>query len=387
MGFEPRYYTAKGRLLADETICTANREVFRTFFEFEEYKLKRKNGLPMLDEGCYRTLYGYIQKLRNVNRWFGNRPWRDLTRKQIKRVYDDLEDGRIKNACGEPFKDRSSYYNKIFKSKPFRIVGKSELAKDVVEYATESSDREVHYVSEDVFERMVSAISNPTHLLLFWLAWDIGENIGSLLQLQKKDFRRQVNGQTREPEYLVTLPKSKLKRSRRARTEPTLYPQTVRYADIVLESLGAEDRLFPFGHRQALKIIHGVVKRTNATCMPNNDPVRWKDLRSGMACHLLKKGWSREEVDARLGHTPQSKALNAYINYLALARQKPKKRMFDSSLEKVQNELEEAKRREKLSGERLRRVQEENELLRNEFVGTRRSISELQAAIKLLRTA
>ena len=161
----------------------------------------------------------------------------------------------------------------------------------------------------------------------------------------------------------MNLPRSKIKRSRKSRTEPTLYAETVRFADIVLEPLAIDDAVFGFGHRQALKIMHSVVNKTGASCMPNNDPVRWKDLRSGMACHLLKNGWSREEVDARLGHTPQSTALNAYINYLAIDRERPKKRLFDSSLEEIQNELEQAKQREKLTADRLQRQQEESKLL------------------------
>jgi len=332
MGFKEQYVAAKAVLLADRTICKANREVFREFFEFEEYKLKRQNGLASLDEGCYRTLYGYILRFRNVNAWFDNKPWRELTAADIKRIYDGLEDGAIHNHRGEPFKDRASYYNKVFKSKPFRLVQKSELARNVIEFYHGDPEKEVRFIEEETFRKMVSVLSNPVHLLLFWLAWDIGENVGALLQLQAKDFTRQRNPQTKEAEYLVNLPRAKLKRSRAPRTEPTLYPETVRYADMVLQRLDREAGVFPFGHRQALKIMHSVVRRTAAKCLPDNAPVRWKDLRSGMACHLLKKGWSREEVDARLGHTPNSKALNAYLSYLAIDRKKPKKRLFDTSL-------------------------------------------------------
>ena len=96
-----------------------------------------------------------------------------------------------------------------------------------------------------------------------------------------------------------------------------------------------------------------------------------------MACHLLKNGWTQEEVDARLGHTPQSKTLNAYINYLAIDRERPKERVFDSSLEEIQNELEETKRREKLSGDRIRRQGEENEQLKAELRQTNRDVAEL----------
>ncbi len=364
MSWKTRFENARGTLNSDEKICETNRRLFEEFFDFEEYKLKRQNRLTNLDESSYKTLYGYVIRFRNVNKWFGNKPWKNLTKPDIKRVYDDLEDGVIKNVKGLPFGDLPGYYNKIFKSKPFRLAGKSELAKDVIEFSTGTGDREVRYVTEDTFRKMVSVVSNPLHLLLFWLAWDVGENVDALLKLTKRDFIRQSNKQTQEGEYLVNFPKAKIKRSRRSRTEPTLYPETVRYADMVLAERNTDDKLFDFEYRQALKVMHAVVKKSGATCLPNGDRVSWKDLRSGMACHLLKSGWMREEVDARLGHTPQSKALNAYINYLAIDRERPKKRLFDSSLEEIQNKFEEAQRREKLTTERLQRQQLETDSLK-----------------------
>ena len=38
MKLKERYEKAKKRLLADEAICKVNRELFRGFFEFEEWK-------------------------------------------------------------------------------------------------------------------------------------------------------------------------------------------------------------------------------------------------------------------------------------------------------------------------------------------------------------
>lgn len=377
MGFKERYETAKEALLADTSICAANREVFRQFFEFEEYKLKRSNQLRELDEPCYKTLSGYVGRFRRVNWWFKNKPWKDLTEADIKRVYDGLEDGTILNARGRPFEDRVSYYNKVFKSKPFRLVHKSEMARNVIEFPT-GQRKEVSYATEETFLKMVSVLSKPVHLFLFWLAWDIGENIDALLKLTPRDFVRQRNMHTKETEYLVNLPQKAIKRSRRSRTEPTLYPQTVRYADIILEGLSPDEPIFGFGHRQALKLMHSVTAKTSAVCMPDGKPVRWKDLRSGMACHLLKSGWSREEVDARLGHTPTSRALDRYVSYLAIDREKPKKRLFDSSLEEIQRQLEEARRREKLGGERIQRLGEENQSLKLDVDDARTELRKLR---------
>lgn len=374
MGLKERYERAKEQLLHDPSICKENRELFKAFFEFEEYKLKRQNAISRLDEPCYKTLSGYVGKFKNVNTWFRNKPWRDLTKQDIKKVYDDLEDGKITNRSGKKFEDRAGYYGKIFKSKPFRMVGKSEIAKDVMEFTTGKTDKEVRYVIESEFKKLVSVVSKPKHLLLFWLQWDVGENINTSLQLTKKDFMKQKNPRTNEPEYLVNLPKDKIKRSRKTRSEPTLYAETVKYADMVLEGLGRNEPIFAFGHRQSLKIMQSAVKRSGAVCMPNNDSPTWKDLRSGMACHLLKSGWTREEVNARLGHTPSSDALNAYLTFLAIDRHGPKHKLFTTSLEAVQNELEDFRAKSKLEQQRMVRLTENVEQLRGERIELRNQL-------------
>ena len=381
MAFKERYEKGKEKLLADDSICRANREVFKEFFDFEEYKLKRQNHLAELDEPSYNTLYCYIVGFRNVNAWFKNKPWKDLTKEDIKQVYDDLEDGRIRNKRGTAFRNKRSYYNKIFKSKPFRIVQKSDLAKDVIEFSTEWR-QEVSFVTEETFRTMVSVLSKPHHLLLFWLAWDIGENIGALLKLTKRDFVRQRNRDDGEPEYLVNLSRSKLKRSRQERSEPTLYRETVRFADMVLGELEVDDRVFKFGHRQALKVMHSVVKKTGTTCMPTGEAPRWKHLRSGMACHLLKSGCSREEVDARLGHRPGSRALEAYINYLALDRDKAKQKVHQSSLEAKQKHLDESRQRERLVKEAVQRQLKENNAMRKELDQTKIGLERLKKVVE-----
>jgi len=334
MTWKTQYERAKPKFLSDSTICAANRALFADFFAFEEYKLKRSNGLPELDEGCCITLCGYIQRLRNVNTWFDNKPWIDLTREDIKRVYDALEDGSICTRRGAPFRDRQSYYNKILKSKPFRLAGKDGLVREVIEFST-SSKQAVRYITEEAFRSLVDATAKPTHRLLLWLAWDIGENISTLLKLSKRDFMLQLNRDSGDREYLVQFAAAKLKRSRQARSEVTLYPETVRHIDRVLPGIGPDARVFAFDYGQARKLLRSLVRRSGATTMPLQEPVRWKDLRSGMACHLLKGGWTRDEVNARLGHTPSSDTLDAYINFLALDRNGPKRRLLAAAAQSM----------------------------------------------------
>src|SRR5258708_7783454 len=112
MTWRTQYERLKEKLLNNPAICAPNRTVFAEFFAYEEYKLKRQNGLSDLDEGCCKTLYSYLQHLRNANQWFENKPWADLTKEDIKRVYDGLEDGTITTQRGRPVQNRVSYYNK-----------------------------------------------------------------------------------------------------------------------------------------------------------------------------------------------------------------------------------------------------------------------------------
>ena len=310
-----------------------------------------------------------------------NKPWANLTETDIRRVYDGLEDGTIRNARGKRFEDRRGYYNKILKSKPFQLAGKVDLVRNVIEFSTQER-KEVRFVPEDTFRAIVSVVSKPRHLLLLWLAWDIGENINALLKLTRNDFVRQKNPYTSEPEYLVHLPQAKIKRSRRTRSEPNLYPETVHFADIVLQDLQLQEPVFKFGYRQAWKMLRAAVIRSKAMSAPNNDLVRWKDLRSGMACHLLRSGWSCDEVNARLGHAPHSKELDTYINFLAIDRGKPKKKLFDSSLNDLQMQLQETLRREKLTRMRLQHQENNNSIVSRELARTRSDLCELRLTVE-----
>jgi hypothetical protein len=217
MGYREQYEHRKNFLLNDKSINQDNRKLFLKFFEWEEYKLKRTNQKRVIDEQNYKTLLEYTSRFITANKWFKNKAWKDLTKADIKKVYDDLEDGKIVSKGGKPYANRSTYYNKIIKSKPFELAGKDLIAKEVIEYYTPEK-QEVRFVDEESFRKLVLTAITPSHKALLWLAWDIGENVNALLQLTKKDFTEQRNPNTKEKEYLVNLPQKILKRARRTRT-------------------------------------------------------------------------------------------------------------------------------------------------------------------------
>ena len=70
--FKERYTKQKGELLSDNEFNPKNLEIIKKFLEFEEYKLKRKEGLAEVDEKSYKTLYSYLGRLKRLNEWFNN---------------------------------------------------------------------------------------------------------------------------------------------------------------------------------------------------------------------------------------------------------------------------------------------------------------------------
>lgn len=382
MTFKKNYLNAKPRLLNDISIAEYNRNLFRKFFDWEEEKLKRTNELSDLDESCYNTLYCYINKFKNVNKWFSNKSWNELTEDEIKQVYNDLEDGIIKTKRGRRFEDRRSYYNKIFKAKPFQLAGLHEKASNALEFFTSKSKKPVRFVSDTSFRKMIKFLNKPQHHALFWLSWDIGENISSLLELRVHDLKRQINRDTKEAEYLVYLPKEILKRSRQTRSEPTIYSETVLYLDALLEygreveyrdeqgrirrktvPFKEDDLIFTFKYRQALQIFDNAVKRSAVKCEPHKEKPSWKDLRSGMACHLFEQGWHVEDINLRLGHSAQSKWLDSYINYFAVNRKRAKKAHYNNNLEDIKGELEDSRLREKFLANKLEKQNDKIQML------------------------
>lgn len=347
MGITEQYGKGKERLLEDPAVCKENREIFRAFFEEEEYKLRRINGLQSLDEAAYKTLLTYVNRLKLMNKFFANKPWANLSREDIQKVFDDLEDGRITAKHGRRYSDRDCFYQ-IMRGKPFELAGQSKVATEVLRYCRGRDPSEVRFIDEMAVRKLVEVAIKPEHRLLIWLAFDIGENIGTLVRLQRKDFLRQENSDTGESEYAVNLPRNKLKRSRTTRTELTNFAETAQYLDIILAGKLEHDCLFRFQVRQANRFLTRAAKITQARCRPAGQMVTWKDLRSSMACHLLNKGWTMDEIKARLGHTPSSRVLDKYVSYLAVNRKAAKSKFHGSTVSSLKANLEEKDDRLKL---------------------------------------
>lgn len=375
--FKERYFNKKEKLLSSHDINKQNLKTINQFLRNKEYELKRKNNLPELDERSYKTLYFYIGKITNINKWFKNKSWSKLTEEEIEKVVDDLEDGRIVNNKGLRYSDRAWYYQ-IMSGQLFELVDKAYVTSKMCKkfgIKGRINDNEVRFISECEFKKLVEHSTNVTQKCLMWLEFDYGENIGSLLELEDKDFMLQINEDTGEEEYKIVFRKDILKRSRTPRTEINNYPETAKFLKIILNDLKPlekkvynralgkcevinypTNKLFKFGLKSAQKFLDKAGEKSGVRCMPNGEKVTWKDLRSSMACDLINKDWTTDEVNMRLGHKPSSRVIDKYVTFLAKDRTRPKKKIYDGNLKKVETELEKTKDLTKLQTERIKKM-------------------------------
>lgn len=340
MEHKDKYLKSKERLFKDKSICNDNKELFKKTLEYLEKKLRRKNNLEVLDEGCYKTLYHYVNKFENVNQWFKNKPIDELNEKQIKEVLVNFQDNKIKKKNGQPYQDKKSYYSKIFKGKLFEFAGKKEIVRKIMEEEFFSSNKqeEVRFIESKDVEQIIKTAIQFEHKCFLQLYWDIGENPFSLLQLQKKDCRKILDDK-KQPKYNIHLRKEILKRSRTPRVTTTMYNETCEFLDELLEDKEDNDLLFNFGVRQCEKFFSRAVEKLKIKTIPGGDRPKLKDIRSSMACHLLKLKVPQPQINGRLGHRPSSPVIDRYINYLNLNKDNTNEIVFESSLKELQEKI------------------------------------------------
>jgi len=390
MGLKERYYKCKEALLTDKNICRQNKDWYNEIFKFFERKLKRKNNLSELDEGCYKTLSLYVDCCRRTEKYFNGKKGTDFSEADITKVYDGLEDGKIL-----PNGDRVKYYNSFMKSKPFDLIGKKDIAKKVIEYTNKQSD-EVRFFSPETYLKIFQEIISLEHKVSTQIAWDITENMTSILKLKKKNCKRKIN-EDGNPEYHIILGKEILKRSRTQRTEITFFPETTQLIDRLLERgkiikneyskdkkgkpilskpkpvytpYEEEDFLFNFGQRQAQVFWKRACIKAGATLEDKPNIPYIKDIRSSSACNYLDLGLNADEIKSRLGHKPSSRVLDKYVTYKAMDKTKPRKRIFESSIQELELKLKKSNERTEIQKrefeEKSKKMQEQiNFLMEN----------------------
>lgn len=135
-----------------------------------------------------------------------------------------------------------------------------------------------------------------------------------------------------------------------------------------------DEPLFGFGTRMAMKVLDRAAKITGARCIPGGQKVTLKDLRSSMACDLLSKGWTTDEVNQRLGHRPSSREIDKYVNWLALDRDKPKRRFHENHVRELEQQVTKLQESEKLAQQRQDSLRAELSELRDRIDQNNRQI-------------
>lgn len=363
MNLKEEYENRKAKLLNDTTICLENKKWIKQVLEYQETKGKRINGFAVLDESCYKTLKNYAFMLQNTLKWFGkSKPLKkSITEAKLTQVYGDLEEGRICKANGEIYKCKQDYYYKIFKGKPFEMIGKDKMAKKIIQYNVKK-DKVVRFVSDfkNALKELVQVAISSQHKILIQLLGDYGENVFSILELRKRDFERIIDKETGEAYYLLNLHKAILKRSRTPRREYNIFPETRIMLDKYLEKLKADDKLFNFELRQAEIMFARAVEKSGIKLQNGQKPTL-KDLRSSMACYLLNQNWTTDEIRGRMGHKPSSKILDVYVSYLALNKDKIRKKVEQGNIQELKEELEKYKEKSKRDTEKIEALDNEIE--------------------------
>jgi len=78
-----------------------------------------------------------------------------------------------------------------------------------------------------------------------------------------------------------------------------------------------------------------------------------------MACDLLSKGWTTNEVNRRLGHKPSSREIDKYVNWLALDNRQPKRKFHEHQVSLLTQQIDELTNRENLSQQRQNSLQQQ----------------------------
>lgn len=337
-----RYKKQKELLKKDTTILPENRKIILKFLEHAEDKLKRRKGRGRVEQIRYcKTLLKKIDLLKNTDRFF-KKHFKDITKKDIERVYNALEDGKIKSLKGAAYKfsSRNDFYKKVFKSDFFEFIGKKDLAKEVI--TRESSDEgEVKFFEFEDLQKMASLCKSLQRELFLYLLFDTSMRIGTLLNMRCSDFEKRHNLDTKRDYYLFHIRKEYTK-SKVDRTDALLIDRTNELLDIALQDKKPEELLFKWGYGNARKIIFDVTRRAKITTKPQGKPVSIHDFRKSGATYLLSRGFNIDYVKARLGHKPSSSVIDRYVNYLGLNANKTIKQSQDMDYNSLKAAYKEA---------------------------------------------
>ena len=355
-GYKRRYQTFKNR---DDGILKSNKELVLAYLDYKKDLLIRQYGQ---DETSMirinKTLLRELAYLINVVYWFNDVNLTDISKQDITRVYQGLETDTLTTSQGKKLKKTSkrNYYIKVFRGGFFKYIGKSKIAKKVV-LRKFQNDEEVRYIDYEDFLKIIQVVDKFLHKLYLWLAFDTGVEGGALLQVLKSDFSLEKDIDTGDNYWVLHMRSEISKKSRKKRNIYVYFSDTHNLLDTYLPKLQDNERLFNWTHRNVYKFVRKYSRLTNVKTKPANEPVTLKDMRSSCATYFLLKGWTTDEIKARLGHAPSSRIIDKYVSYFGLnqARKIRQSKELDlSNYKKLYDEMQEELKHIKMENQEIK---------------------------------
>jgi integrase len=334
-----------------------NRKIARKWIDGEEERLANINGYsPVARNRNAKTLCKNLGYLKNILYWFNDKSLTEITKDDIKRVYQGIEKGEITTLLGRVLADSSKkdYYGKMFKSGFFKFFNKHGYGQEII-LRKIKEDTEVRFFEEKTFKKIVNNTKLKSHEMLFYLLFDTGIEISAILQLIAQDFTLQSD-ETGDSYYVVHVPNEISKKTRPKRDIFIHFEKTNELLKSYLNNLRPEDKLFNFGEKNIGNVLKDIVINNNLKVIPSLTKIQIKDFRSSAACYFLTQGWSTDEIKQRLGHKPSSTVIDKYVNYLCLNQKKKREQVQQINLKEIsdkQVKTEEALRKEKIANQSL----------------------------------
>lgn len=354
-----------------------NLKIARDWLQQEEERLAWATGYEKSAQVRNAlTLNKDIGYLKNILYWFNDRSLQEITKEDIKQVYEGLEKGTLRTLYGKQLTpaSRNDYYKKMFKGGLFRYLGKDDLAREVI-LRRFNQEQDVRFFDYNTFLKIVEHTRLTTHRLAFWLAYDIGMEGKALLQLRKADFSLHEDEELGWF-YRVHIPNEISKKSRARRDVDVFFNRTNELLKPHLEQLGSNDLLFNFGLRNLEKALSTIVKKHDLRTFSTGELISLKDFRSSVATYFLQEFYPTGFIKKRLGHSPSSPVIDRYASYLGLDERKQRKRAAQIDLKNYQEQYNKLQ-------EETRALRAQNQQLEEELQSMKEQQEKIINAIKL----
>lgn len=364
------YEHAVKQLKDDKEITPHNKELVLSWLLEKEDKLKSKRGREYQDKVRWiKTLDKLIRAARSVAVWVGDKQLDELTPRDLKKIYDDLEEGRITRKNGKPYAraTRMDFYNRIFKSDFGKFMGWKEDAQEIMTLE-KRDDAPVKFFRKPALDKLLTATHSLKYRALYAVLYDTGLRIGEALNIRKSDIQKQYDKVKKQDYYRVTIRAANTK-SKRDRHISLWMDEANEILEAYLSS-SQDDLLFPMGYAAIKKHLSVTARALGLTTEPDKKNLSLHDFRRSSATYWLERGLRIDSIKARLGHKPSSVVIDKYVSYLGLDDEMMVKEVRVSSYRDLE--------------EQNRKLQEDVRIMREEQAKDYQRMRRIEAMLKVL---